>query len=229
MVKKLNAQWIPAFASTRITPGMWVFATVYVAWGVRGYFIRFEPPVAAPANVFIACVGVWAFWGVIRHDARGVREVVRGPSIMLKALGLFFGALLVGSLVFSVLHGVLGLDDYVLRNDAAVGDVFSRLPAPISLLWMGVAGPLGEELFFRALLMRLFLRWWSPVWVIAASSLIFGLVHADGLTAAELVFVVPHIFAGLGFGLIAWKGGIVLSFLLHAGMNSFSLLSLLAQ
>lgn len=206
---------------------MWLFAALYVAWGVRGFFIRFDAPVALAANAVLTGIGVWAFRDVIVQHARDLAQNTRHPLRLLGVLALFLGCLIGGSVIFSIALGLTGLSDYELVNDGAVGEIVAKQSALLSLVWMGVLGPLGEELFFRAFLIRFFGQWCAPGWAIVAAAVIFGLGHASGITAAELIFVVPHIFAGLGFGLVAWKGGIVLSFLLHAAVNTLSLLPML--
>lgn len=213
--------------SFKITPAMWLFAAVYVAWGVRGFFIRFDAPVAIAANAVLAAVGVWAFRGVIVDHARGLAENLRQPLRVLGVLGLFFACLIAGSVIFSIAINLMGLAEYELENDVAVGEIVVKQSALVSVAWMAVLGPAGEELFFRGFLIRFFGQWLAPGWAIVASAFIFGLGHASGVSAAELIFVVPHIFAGLGFGLVTWKGGIVLSFLLHAAVNTLSLLPML--
>ena len=213
--------------SFKIAPAMWLFAALYVAWGVRGFFIRFDAPVAIAANAVLAAVGVWAFRGVLLDHARGLAENLRQPLRVLGVLGLFLACLIAGSVVFSIAINLTGLAEYELENDVAVGEIVGKQSALVSVAWMAALGPAGEELFFRGFLIRFFGQWCAPGWAIVASAVIFGLGHASGVSAAELIFVVPHIFAGLGFGLVAWKGGIVLSFLLHAAVNALSLLPML--
>lgn len=213
--------------SFKITPAMWLFAALYVAWGVRGFFIRFDAPVALAANAVLTGIGVWAFRDVIVQHARGLAQNTRHPLRLFGVLALFLGCLIAGSVVFGIAINLLGLAEYELVNDGAVGEIVAQQPVLMSVAWMAALGPAGEELFFRAFLIRFFGQWCAPGRAIVAAAVIFGLGHASEFTAAELIFAVPHIFAGLGFGLVAWKGGIVLSFLLHAAVNTLSLLPML--
>lgn len=215
------------FTFFKITPAMWLFAALYAAWGIRGFFIRFDAPIAMAANAALALVGIWAFRDVVVDHARGLAQNVCHPLRIAGILALFLGCLVAGSVVFSIAINLMGLADYELENDGAVGEIVAKPSALMSVAWMAVLGPAGEELFFRAFLIRFFGQWAAPGWAIVASAVIFGLGHASGVSAAELIFVVPHIFAGLGFALVAWKGGIVLSFLLHAAVNTLSLLPML--
>nr|VDG61961.1 CAAX amino protease family protein [Streptococcus thermophilus] len=206
---------------------MWLFAALYVAWGIRGFFIRFDAPIAMAVNAVLAGIGVWAFREVIAQHARGLAQTARQPLRIAGILALFLGWLIAGSVIFSIAINLMGLAEYELENDGAVGEIVVKQSALVSVAWMAVLGPAGEELFFRGFLIRFFGQWAAPGWAIVASAVIFGLGHASGVSAAELIFVVPHIFAGLGFALVAWKGGIVLSFLLHAAVNTLSLLPML--
>jgi len=77
-----------------------------------------------------------------------------------------------------------------------------------------IMGPIIEELFFRGLILKNFLRKYSPVWAILLSSLLFGAHH---LSIANLHY---YIIAGMLFGFIYYKtNSLIIVTLAHILVN----------
>ncbi|WP_301925325.1 CPBP family intramembrane glutamic endopeptidase [Corynebacterium glaucum] len=218
---------VPTLTRFHLTTGIWLFGVCYGLWSVRGFFIRLDPLVSFGIRTLLVAFGVWAFWTVLGQDFRALARLVRQPRELALIVAAFIGVVVAGDLVLGLLQAVTGLGGYELRNDEALAQFVDKQPKLVSAILICVLGPLGEELFFRGFLLRFFGRWWGIVSSIVVSSLIFGAVHMSGLSAAEFIFVIPHICAGIGFAIAAWRGGIVLSFILHAWVNTMAILPVL--
>jgi membrane protease YdiL (CAAX protease family) len=79
--------------------------------------------------------------------------------------------------------------------------------------------PIIEELFFRGLILKNFLKKYSPVYAILLSSLLFGIYH---LSFDNLI---SHVFVGILFGILYFKtNSLIIVVLAHMIWNTFSLL-----
>ncbi|MBK7045428.1 MAG: CPBP family intramembrane metalloprotease [bacterium] len=87
-----------------------------------------------------------------------------------------------------------------------------------------ICGPLAEEIIFRGLIHRVFSRTWGPWPAIAASSIVFGLVHGEPWYLLGLIGV------GLMLAFI-WEatGSLTACWLAHAVHNGISLGLMVAE
>lgn len=99
-------------------------------------------------------------------------------------------------------------------------------PAAIAVAIVAVvgAGPLAEELIFRGLFHRVFSLTWGPWPAVAASSLVFGLIHGEPWYLLGLIAV------GVMLALV-WEatGSLTACWLAHAVHNGVSLAVMIAQ
>jgi membrane protease YdiL (CAAX protease family) len=93
------------------------------------------------------------------------------------------------------------------------------------VLIVGVLAPVFEELFYRGLVQRAFLKHgFSPVVSIGATALVFGLSHMELLQLPGLVF------AGLVFGVLAHRSGrLGPAITAHVAFNMVTVVALLTS
>ena len=102
-----------------------------------------------------------------------------------------------------------------LRVFGATLRPFSPLTDFVGLL----IAPIIEEFFFRGLVLKNFLKKYSPVYAILLSSILFSIHH---LSLDNSIF---YIFAGILFGIIYYKtNSLIIVILAHMIWNAFSLL-----
>ena len=139
--------------------------------------------------------------------------------------GIGIGALLVFSYAYSIIITILLPDVGTGANQTAVSNMVVRYPL-ISILIIGVIGPICEELAYRVGLFTL-LRRIHPSVAYIGTALIFGFIHFDFTSAdmlTEFVYLANYIFAGLCFSFIYEKGGFTASLLAHISNNIYSIL-----
>jgi membrane protease YdiL (CAAX protease family) len=92
-----------------------------------------------------------------------------------------------------------------------------------------VIGPIIEELFFRGLLLKNFLKKYSPIVAIMLSSLLFGIHHYSnfiGAHALSFYNIVFYIAVGVVYGLIYYKtNSLIIVSLAHILWNASTFLS----
>lgn len=88
----------------------------------------------------------------------------------------------------------------------------------INLLMVGILPAIGEELFFRSLLQKYFIRLTkSPNWGIFITSFIFSAIHM------QFLGFIPRFLMGMAFGYIyLWTGTIVIPMLMHFVNNGLA-------
>lgn len=131
---------------------------------------------------------------------------------------LAFTAGLVGIYTMGTIFHFAKSNKYALQRTAALAPV--SLPRE-ALVYLVLGAPLLEEVIFRGYLM--------PTLGLAASSLLFGVVHmnyrkdfslwdrASGLAHFSLI--------GLGLGLVAEYSGLLVSIILHVTVNTAGVLA----
>ena len=122
------------------------------------------------------------------------------------------------------------------QNDANVLLAVQMLGLPQSILILGLAGPVVEEVIYRALLIkkRKIPLWVCikkrkiPLWVcIILSSGLFALVHLHGLAHIDFVGIIPHFAAALVYAVVYAKtGNITLPLAVHVINNSLAVILL---
>ena len=137
---------------------------------------------------------------------------------------------------FQVVIGwcLLPLNSWAGLGEDETQEVVNRLKeAGGAELWVTalaavLVAPIVEEVLFRGLLLRSLQRRVSPVAALVISSVIFAGVHlADGSLGSLVAF--PGLVAvGMGAGLLAFRGDLSRSILLHAGFNALTVVALVA-
>jgi membrane protease YdiL (CAAX protease family) len=144
-------------------------------------------------------------------------------AALVGGLGIVPAGILVDELTFA-------LNRYWPSTFDATGlDTFNQIFSGASTAGFAVVtlavtiGPaVGEELFFRGLVLRAFLGSWPRWAAIGASALLFGMLHLDGLQGAGAALI------GAYLGFVAVNTGSVWPGVLAHGLNNL-LCSLLAR
>jgi len=87
------------------------------------------------------------------------------------------------------------------QTQKEVGAAHTSLSVVVVLLFLAIAAPLVEELFFRGLLLRSLAGWLHPGAAVLVSGLLFGLAHFEKLQFAGLALF------GVVLGVMAWGFG----------------------
>lgn len=158
---------------------------------------------------------------------RNLMDRFKNPFAYMWA-GIGTAALLVFSIVYSVIIQTLIPDIGEGGNQTAVNNMVVSYPL-VSILIIGIIGPIAEELTYRIGLFSLFRRV-HPVLAYAGTAIIFGFIHFDFTSATistEFIYLINYMFAGLCFSFIYDKGGFAASTLAHISNNLYSVLSIL--
>lgn len=121
-------------------------------------------------------------------------------------LSVFFGSQLVfqgGFILIETILNTIGYSAFASMKNAAAGSTTLSM-----FLYVGIIGPVVEELVFRGFVMRA-LEKHGKVLAIVVSALLFGLMHAN---IPQSIFAV---FSGLILGYAAMRYSIVWSIALH--------------
>ena len=137
-----------------------------------------------------------------------------------------FAAAILGATAGALMSTFLGQDLASNTTNAyEVGGIGQWIAMHLTI---GLAVPVAEELFFRGLVLRSFVRRHSVTLGVLASTSLFALLHAGGTTgsmAATLAatFVAGIIYAGLTVGRDMRLGAAIVA---HVAMNQAALLAL---
>ena len=115
-----------------------------------------------------------------------------------------------------------------LTNDSAVVGAVQQLSPAVSILILGVLGPIVEEFLYRELLITGFSDYVPAGVAIVLSSLLFALAHLSwGVGITEVVLIIPHFFNGIVLGILFQKTKkLIFPITLHVGLNMMALLPL---
>lgn len=95
-------------------------------------------------------------------------------------------------------------------------------------LGAAVGAPVTEELFFRGLVLQVAARKFGPVLGVVASSMLFGLMHAQATAAATAYTVTSTAVVGAGLALLVLRTGrLGTSIVSHAVFNASAVLLML--
>ena len=86
------------------------------------------------------------------------------------------------------------------------------------VLVVGIGAPVAEELFYRGLLLRAVEKRWSLPVAVAASAVVFGLAHLQGIQLPALL-----LFGAIAALLAARTGRLGASILCHVGFNGWTI------
>ena len=142
--------------------------------------------------------------------------------------GIGFGVLIAFSITYGNIVEMIFPDIGEGANQTAVNNMVLSYPL-ISILVVGIIGPICEEAAYRIGLFTL-LRRVHPSLAYIGTAIVFGLIHFDFFNSdmlTEIVYLQNYIFAGLCFSFIYDKKGIAASTLAHISNNMFSIFAIL--
>ncbi len=174
------------------------------------------------SSAFSLCIFVGVFWLTYRFAQRNVVFYDNGLKDKLagkvSSLTLTIGVVMMIALKF-VFGPIVEFMPNIDALDSILKQAFSL--NLFSVIQAVIAAPLLEELIFRGVILKGFLRNYSPLKAILLSSFLFGVIH---IIPGQ---VVASFFTGLLFGFIYWKTrSLLTSVLLHAINNGVILLLL---
>jgi membrane protease YdiL (CAAX protease family) len=133
-------------------------------------------------------------WPVVATYWKGQRSLRLDFGLDLRPVDLAWG--LVGgfvALVLSILGGILWMlisSDPSPSNTEFLPTKPSVLTAFVIFFLVAICTPVVEELFFRGLFLRSLGRRWNLATAVIISSLVFGLLHAQGDSWGQAAFIV---------------------------------------
>ena len=139
--------------------------------------------------------------------------------------GIGFAALIGFSITYNIFVQIFFPETGEGGNQTAVVDMVTNYPL-ISLLIVGIIGPICEEVAYRVGLFT-FLRRIHPSVAYIGTAIVFGLIHFDFSSSdmlTEVVYLQNYIFAGLCFSFVYDKKGFAASTFAHISNNVFSIL-----
>lgn len=165
--------------------------------------------------IFVSVAAGWPGflgWPIVATWFKGQRSLVADFGLRVRWSDLGWGVLGgVGALALSVLAGII----WRIVSDAPEPSNADFLPTRPSVLTavallvlVAVCTPIVEELFFRGLFLRAVGRRLGLPWGIAASSVVFGLLHFQGGGAQGMFIAGVTALYGAAFaGLVVRAGG----------------------
>ncbi len=136
-----------------------------------------------------------AVWFLLRKHTLGTNAWQwEGKDVKLLVVSIL--------LMFGVSYVVGGLLEYAPGYEAMFKSyeaMFDGIPPIVLLIAGGFIGPICEEIIFRGIVLKGFLRSYSPQKAIVYSALIFGVIHFIPIQ------VISAFFAGLVLGYIYYK------------------------
>lgn len=202
--------------------GVVLLFTIFQSVGFLLQFPDLEPTAQAEASFMerigssgissiagvLVSVGLYFLW---ERKAGTHREIFRSkkkmrPLVFLGFLAVFMMVQLLSSVASVGMEGLFQLFGYTMADSAAAATGPSSTLS--MFLYVGIAGPVAEELIYRGFVMRR-LEKYGSFFAILFSSLLFGIMHGN---LAQIFFAAA---AGLIFGYLAMEYSIVWSILLH--------------
>jgi membrane protease YdiL (CAAX protease family) len=174
----------------------------------------FSLGVAAPLTLWLAHRKWRSLWSLARPPGLGFAAPRRPLFFALAVLVGLSAPLLGGLLTQWLAHGHTVTQD--IRQLGGATPMGLRIP--LVLVVVGV-GPLVEELLFRGVLLSALLRRWPVGWAVAASSLLFALIHLPGLHYQWYALPGLVLLALALAGLRLYSASIWPSVLAHASNN----------
>jgi membrane protease YdiL (CAAX protease family) len=165
--------------------------------------------------VFAAWIGVKLALGKVTAADLGLRRVRR----VWPAVGWAIVALLAFNGIGLLLAEIFGQP----KDQALVGEIQDEDALAILIAWgvlVCVLAPLVEEVFFRGFMFTVFARRMGVAWAALLDGVVFGLGHAGGAEAVQLVALGAF---GVALCLLYWRTqSIIPCMALHALNNSIT-------
>jgi membrane protease YdiL (CAAX protease family) len=146
----------------------------------------------------------------------------RWPDLAAFPLGVALQAVVVPALYWPILRVFDLTTDDVSEEARELTDAASGGGILVLVLIVCIGAPFAEELLYRGLLLRSVEKRWSLGVAVAASTIVFGLAHVQGLQLPALL-----VFGFVASVLAARTGRLGPSILCHAGFNAWTLFALL--
>lgn len=171
-------------------------------------------------------------WPIVATRWKGQRSLALDFGLQIRPVDLGWGALgavvalgvsFVGAVVWTLLSGssVPTNTDFLPQRPGAATVV-------ALVVLVGVCTPVVEELFFRGLLLRSVGRRWNLTVGVIVSSVVFGMLHVQGSTWAEALFMLGVTASyGVVFALLVVRaeGRLGAAIIAHMGVNIVSVLA----
>ena len=184
--------------------------------------IKLEDPRGLLVSFFAGAVAavVWIRWRLTARGDRweeiGLTRKIAAEELVWGALATVPGWLLVVGVALTAEN--LGLPSFLYEQlgAAKVFDVDRPFDVVLVALIGVVLAPLFEEIVFRGFLLTCLRQRWGTGLALVVSSLVFGMVHGEGILTVGTL--------GLVFGALAlWRGSLTASITAHALVNGVSL------
>ncbi len=178
-------------------------------------------------NIITYSVLFCAMFGIIIFDLP--KFVYQFKDYRRYLYGLLFGLAVIG---FDVCYSnIINLfyTFHVSENEETIRGVITLYPA-LSIIVIGILGPICEELAYRVGLFGL-IKKWSVVGAFFASTILFGLAHFtfSGNILDELVNLPIYLFSGFIFTFAYYKYGFIGSMSAHILNNLISVIVTVAE
>jgi membrane protease YdiL (CAAX protease family) len=194
---------VPAYATGQTSPEQ-VTAAAFSYWAMVATIIFSQ---LAMAGVALAA---WKLTGAPFRERLGFTRPRTGTRDSVVVL-------LAGGVPFVLAIGFASLMPSLTPPDAVFA-LWGECTLPQAVLWVAAIGLLPgtiEEVLYRGLIQRGFMRRFSPILSIVITSSLFALMHIDPPAMALALTL------GLWLGFVAWRtGSIVLTVLTHILINS---------
>lgn len=147
---------------------------------------------------------------------------VEARDLLAFPLGVALQALVVPLLYWPILRLVDQTPDDVSNEARELTDAASGGGIAVLVAVVCIGAPFAEELFYRGLLLRAVEKRWTLPVAVAASTVVFGVAHFQGIQLPALLLV--GLVAGL---LVARTGRLGPAILCHVGFNAWTVFQLL--
>jgi membrane protease YdiL (CAAX protease family) len=187
--------------------------------------------VVVTASVVANAIG-FAGWPAVATWRKGRRSLVRDFGLAATWGDVGWGLIgfvillawqMAAAVVWLLVRGGAG-GDGVPTNTDFLPESPSLATIAVLVVALAVVTPVIEELFFRGLALRAVGRRLGPVWAVAVSSVLFGLLHGLGGGWEQAIFIV---IVTTGFGvamgvLTAWRGRLGSAIVAHVLLNALA-------
>ncbi|MDO5649056.1 MAG: type II CAAX endopeptidase family protein [Gallicola sp.] len=156
---------------------------------------------------------------VFRREYReSLKKSIRKPGRFgIRLIGVYVGTLVLGGILVTLFQVQSA------QNQDLVVSVFKNVPLPLSLIGLGIGGPITEECIYRELLIGKAGKKFNRVFLSMISILLFSWVHVMFSSLREIVVYIPM---AIGFVYLYTKeeGGLFSSTMGHIMRNTLSAL-----
>ncbi len=173
--------------------------------------------------VILAVAGVFIF----RQDIVAGLKVWKSSA--LKSILWLVGGMIANNMLTNIAAYpayTAGYDDY-MSNSIGVLLMMQTIGKPLAILIIGFAAPIVEESVYRAYLIGKAKTKISLCLCVIISSVLFALIHLQGVSVGDFLCVFPGLATGLIYGVVyAVTGNITLPILMHIMNNVTGILLL---